>query len=758
MNVTFTSKAKIEPVVGALGVVDEARRESTPTVAALTAPARAARGRADEHLFVLVALTQPASAHLCRELREVIGQTYWATEGSITAALRQAASAANRRLFQHNLHAAPGERRYGGVVCAVLHGEDLFILHAGPAAAYVLHDHHLRGFPREKHLPHLGMAPVVETRLYHSFVAEGDTLLLATPSLVGAVEKGAFARVMPRAKLDELLDGLEQIGAGADFSALVARFVGQRSARERQPVRQPQSKPQSAPPQRSPRPAPAPTVRPAQTEPQPRRKPKQTPPPEPKGQPQRTPQARPREAPRPKPEPSGPTVGERLSTVGARVWRGVRSGLQTAGGAIGVFFVTLGRGLKALFLNMLPGVIAERRRARKRRSPPPENPAVMMALAVAIPIIVAIIVGLAYRAFGQQARFDSLINQAEQEVVAAQTSGEATTARTHWEAALSIAQRAANLKGEAEEVEQITGQAQQALDEIHGVTRLPLTRLITVGDASGTRRLVVKHRNIYVLNPRDGWVVPLTLNEREDAVIEEIIPRPLIHTGQEISNGTVGDLVDFTWIEAAGGRQTSGLVVLEESGGLVTHNPQWGDGASSLQRSFIARPPEWASRIATYEGRLYVLDPTAGQLWRYMPQGDAYSEPASAYFVSSPEKPLTEARDLVIDGAVYVLYQDNTLLKFMGGEPEVGFKVRGLPDALNEAVALALDPTSEEARLYLGDQGQQRVIVLAADGTFQSQYRLMSEELGSLEALAVDGTARRLYVLAGGVLYMASLP
>ena len=109
----------------------------------LMPPARAARGREGERLFILLDLAGPASPHLYRELREVVAQTYWVTVGSITAALRQAAAAANRHLFQSNLHSTPSDRCDGSLICAVSHGDDLFILQAGSGQAYFLHREHL---------------------------------------------------------------------------------------------------------------------------------------------------------------------------------------------------------------------------------------------------------------------------------------------------------------------------------------------------------------------------------------------------------------------------------------------------------------------------------------------------------------------------------------------------------------------------------------------------------------------------------------
>jgi hypothetical protein len=187
MNVSRSDASQTDPAVGMLRVAGGVRRDAAPCAVMLPSPPRAARGREGERLFVLVDLTGPATPHLYREMREVVVQEYWSTSGSVTAAMRRAAAAANRHLFQFNLKAASPRRCYGGLVGAVLHGEDIFILHAGPGRACVLRRNQFECFPRGEQLPHLGMGVVADVRLYHTFAALGDTLLLASFSLVQAV-------------------------------------------------------------------------------------------------------------------------------------------------------------------------------------------------------------------------------------------------------------------------------------------------------------------------------------------------------------------------------------------------------------------------------------------------------------------------------------------------------------------------------------------------------------------------------------------
>ena len=748
MNSANPAALPVEPVIGTLRVAGGMRLEDgAPCAAALTSPSWAARGREDERLFILLDLTGPASSHLYRELREVVAQAYWSTSGSITAALRQAAAAASHRLFQINLHAIPSERCYGGLTCAVLprspirpeipQGDaEVFILQAGPARACVLHvdltedaesyEQYLEYFPRGEESPHLGIGPLADVRLYHTFVATGDTLLLASPALMREAGGEAIARVLPRAEVSEILEGLEQVGAGADFVAQVVRWAPPEETPTLSEVEAPQ-------PIRRPEPLARSVERREQFRPRPR--------------------ARPKPARKP-----GPTLGERMRGGIRSVGRGIAANIRSVGRGIATAGAWLVGGVGTLFRRMLPGPEREaRRRARPPRSIPRENRAVMMAIAIGIPVVLAIVVALAYLWFGAEARFHSLIKQAQDETVLAQAAGGVSEeARSHWEAALEHASAAAALRPAGPAAMALQAQAQDALDRFDGIARLTPIQLWDFGPGSVPRQLVVHGQMIFVLDPAGGWVAQLTLNSAGEGVGEEEV---LVQERQQIGEGRVGTLVDFAWVSPGGERQTGGLVILEEDGVVVSYDPAWGGegGTPQLKRSLLGTPPTGKSKaVASFEDRFYILDTAANQIWRYEPRGDIYPEQPDRYFVTPPPKGLATALDMAIDGNIYILYDDGTILKFQGGELQP-FDVRGLPGDVSQAVALAVVPDGSSTAVYVADGGNGRVIVLGPDGVFQGQFHV-GEAFAGMEALAVDEAAERLYVVSQGRLYVTFLP
>jgi hypothetical protein len=74
-----------------------------------------------------------------------------------------------------------------------------------------------------------------------------------------------------------------------------------------------------------------------------------------------------------------------------------------------------------------------------------------------------------------------------------------------------------------------------------------------------------------------------------------------------------------------------------------------------------------------------------------------------------------------------------------------------------------VDRDGSSGAVYVADARNKRVVVLGPDGTFQAQLRA-DEAVGAdaafdaLESLVVDEPARRLYLVSGGRLYVASLP
>lgn len=761
-----TAEASIEPMVSTLRYVDGSALETAaPLAGVLAPPAKVARGRQDERLFFFFDPTGAASLHLSRGVREVVAAAYWSTVGSVTAALRRAASLTNQYLFEHNLNSEPSKRCYGGVSCAVVRQNDLFLLQAGPVWACVLQADKLRFFPRREKLVHLGIGPVADVRLNHVFVDNGDTLLLASPTLLREAGKDGLLRVLPRDEVSNVLAGLGQSGAEVDFTALVARWQRVSTVEVPKPQKPHQARGSEAlsrVPEVSPR----------------RREPIEQGPQtvmEKAGSSKPAAEKRPPGRERRMPERKRTVdVGKKLRTglqgvahALEGIWHAVAHALEGvwhAVAAVGAGAVALGRWLigaaATTIRGMLPGERQKTRRRVPRRPPPEENRTVLISLAVAIPVLVIGIVTVAYLNFAAESRVQGVLEEAREEIALAQAAeSDPEEARGHWEAALRRIETAETLQPDSSSTQALREQARHALDQLDQVRRLTLTQLVDFGSKNIDRHLVLGGQALFVLDSRDGWGARVGL-ERVDEGGDSQNAQVLVRIGQQVEGDEIGQLVDCAWTNAQGGRQSSGLLILEGDGGLVSYDPAWGSesGSPQLVRLELSTPlPERPIAAGTYEGQFYVLDSaeSGGQIWRYRPQGNAYPRPPEPYFATLPEDGLQNAIDMAIDGHIYLLYENGTIRKFLGGELQP-FEVRGIPGGLGEVAGFTVDPEGSGS-VYVVDRGNGRVVELHPDGRFKAQFRA-DGMFGALESVAVGEGSERLYVLDGGQLYAASLP
>jgi hypothetical protein len=212
----------------------------------------------------------------------------------------------------------------------------------------------------------------------------------------------------------------------------------------------------------------------------------------------------------------------------------------------------------------------------------------------------------------------------------------------------------------------------------------------------------------------------------------------------------------MTWMPAGGNRQTSDLMILNSTG-LLEYNPNWGVTTSALAGGEALVLP---NAVASFFGNFYVLDSQANRLLRYRPTPDGYSAPPESYFPEGVAVDLTNAVDLAIDGAVYVLYQDGRIAKFLSGQPE-NFEVTGLDLRFNNPVSIFTAPDEEVQHIYVADAGNQRIVQLNKDGSFVRQFKPRPGEtvsFANLQDLFVDEIGDRLYILDSNNLYLTNLP
>ena len=695
---------RLRTVVGQLSIVDGALRESAPNLGVVEPTTIIPLKRHKGNLYVVIEATGEALGRdeAYHQMMEAIKEKYFGTPGSITFGLCQAIEAANSYLFKENISSPREMRRSAGLTCAVLRGNDLYIGQAGPALAYVIHQGELERFPRHApwlerartHPSPLGVREKAEIDLFHRSVEPGDTILLSSSSLaqVASEEKVMAALTSEGMALENLAD----LAAGRDISAIVVGLPALEKERPK-PVREEALE----------------ELEPRVEEAVPAR----------------------RQVPR-------------IDVAGL---------LSRIGHAVAGVLAALAGGLGVMARRILPEAEAPPKARRARARAPSKDRKALIGLAIAIPILIAALVAFVY--FQQErersARFAQLLEGAKLRTEQAVAETERIAIRGLLNTADSLVNEALQIRPEDPEALALKAEIQAKLDEVNAVERLDQLSVLTDFPAEGEPgRVLVKGKNVYVLDRGLNRVYRYLFNEEKTAL--EGPENPILLTqGDQWGDIVVGELIDMVWIEAGGERKTSNLLILESGGWLLEYDPEREPGLVPLP---VAESQSWGwpKLTGSYFGNFYLLDSQLNQILKYIPTPDGYSQSPIDWLKPETEVDLAGAVDMAIDGYIYVLLADGTILKFTAGQ-QLPFEQAEIDRPLRSPTAIFAAVETEY--FYVADAGNERIVQFTKDGLFMRQF-LPKEEgvFAQLRGLFVDEADGKLYFTSGNKLYVASIP
>jgi hypothetical protein len=698
------------------GVVLEHPQNVSVTEAAAAPGLR--RGRGSLYVLIEVLGGLPDPAYTVARLAEVIHDQYYQATGSITGAIGAGLRAANEWLFEENLNSQRERRGVAGVICAVLRGGDLYLGQIGPSLAYLLQVDGLRRFPEDSPWlrqpipsdeeraasPPLGVRRVIAPQFYHATVDAGDVFMLASP-IVARLAAGELIADALGQDPDLAREKLLALAYDREVNVLIATLQA--------------------------RPMPA-----------------AVPPPEP---------ARPGEVAEPAPGRSPGRLGPLRTSV---------PGLDRAWQALGQLLHSTGLGLAGFLRRLLPRSAPRGRAGRPRAPGRPQGRSsarVLALLALLVPVLVIAIV-LATRYQYEQlrrAQVADLLRQAGEARLRALVVAHRSAQREALEQTIALVDEALAL---APDEPTALALRQQALDELDAASNVQ--RLYTIWHLAdlGTEytgslepaRIVVHGSDIFVLDRVDHRLHYRLLNPAGDALEVPGPEAPLVQRGEYHGAITVGDLVDMVWMPPGGERTAANLVIVERNGSLLDWDP-----ARGLQVLPIADSAGWRKpqAIGGFAGHLYLLDAQQNRIMKYAPTADGYTSPPVDYFATPGEVDLTAAVDMAIDGRIYVLLADGTILKFLAGQPQP-FRIADLDVPLRNPVAMFVTG-EDDARgyVYVADAGLARVVQFTKQGEFVRQFRAAEghTQLDHVRGLFVDEATQRMYLVSGPTLYMAPL-
>jgi hypothetical protein len=725
---------ELQAVTGQLYIVNGVTQESAaaPGLLAGPAPGKAVHGRARDFLFVHLSLSgQPEeSAELAKELLALVSNDFYQTPGSVTAALRKAILAANEHLLRHNLR-SNNQKREGALTCAVLRGEELFMAQAGEGFALLGLNFGVERLPANEpaRVTPLGRTAGLDVRYFHHRLLPGSLLLLADPRMAH-LPAATLSLALSNGHMESGLEKLEEMIGSGTARLILVEFTDEApdyipEATRPTSVLQKVTRPMAILPRREPKTKPTP---PAEDEFEEGRDAPLT---------ERPTQALP------------PVDGSRVEDTARRATAHTALSLSRAAA-------------------WLADVLRELRPPRPTEAEPdPVGWALPAFLAIIIPILIAAIVTSVYFQRGQVVQYGQIKQQIQQSQGLAEQAGDDATARGYYDQVIALAATAQTMRPDDSDVELIRQQAQAEIDRIDGVTRLQAQPLYTYQE--GVRLTGVTLReglngDIYTLDVTHNQVYSHDTDESY-LVITTQEPEVVLFGQQVVGSYVVTGIVDMMWRPRGSNVSRDGLAMLDSLGGLITFYPNFED--TRAVPLGLASDWERPSAIATFDERLYVLDPGVGAIWRYLPQGDGFildnDQPALTFDENAD---LDQVADVAIyseDGSVLLLYGDGRLRRYANGRllwGEVDLAQNGLQVSLVAPVALKIVGQGLNSSIFVADPPTGRIVQFALGGTFLAQYKATTadkqELFMSTADFAVAESPLRIFTVGNNQLYAAT--
>ena len=384
----------------------------------------------------------------------------------------------------------------------------------------------------------------------------------------------------------------------------------------------------------------------------------------------------------------------------------------------------------------------------------------IITIAILIPLLTSAVVGAAFLREGSlnQEEGLQLVQLADSKLLQVQQALEIDDKATA-RASLSEAQRyldeAVVLIGVTEQIQELSeviATELQELLQVRALYSLDVPLLQYPADAE-PQRIVVSDQDIYVFDSGQQSIAHYRTNP-ERSLLEEN-NGAILNEGDVVSGVTVGRLVDIAWQpRIAGFADKASLLVLDRNNNVFRYNRL--DGATHLvlreQNSLGS-----VGQIAIYNGRLYLADERSNQIYRYAPAGLAYDDPPSAWFDEQIQGDLAGLIAMGIDGDIWMLSEDGTLLRFREGQ-QLPFSLERIPGLGGLLVDFALAEQSD-GLLYVADATEERILVYDKEGRYIQQY-VDAEDMAlvGLRGLFLDEVTDILYILTKTGLYAHPLP
>jgi len=747
-----------------LAILDGSWQEHPGTLAQFDAGAT----RGTLYVSVEVIGDAPDRDALARQMIETAQNEYGKSRGSVMLGLAQAVRAVNDFFYQHNLDTPREARCIAGITAVALRGGDVFIAQAGPGLVVRARGTQLTRYPSTSpwfapdepvgDFPTPGAVPIGLRRDYTpdlSYVKlqPGDAIIIGTRALANLFSEDELADAVIGKPVDAITENLEELAGSADLAVIALRTAGE------QPM---VAEPSAAE-------TPEPAKRDLEIERLNR---------------ERLETERFEIAPEPvleeelaiEEEPPPAPTEEELEAIrmreeqrrarNARIKAGILGagsfatrGLAGIGsrvdtGRIGKFIDRVIAGtfwmIARVIRLVMPGTQKENRGVH-----PQTNSAWKLA-ALIFPMLVLAGGGVSWFQYQreqdrkQAVEFQQLLDKTNTTIKLALAQPDKNAARAAAQDALKLADDARKRRPDSAEARSVYLQAQDALDKINGIEVLLYVPVFAnYSDAKAKPARIVMHLpDIFVLDRGTNRIYQYKIDDVGSNVVPSATDGTILKPGMQAGERVAGELIDLMWIDA--GR----VAVIDRAGAF------WQYDLKAWSARVANDGSKWArvNLAGSFLNNLYLLDPGANQILKYVPTGDAWSASVT-YFAPGVTPDLSAVVDLGVDTDVWALRKDGTVLRFSSGRP-IEFSLRDLELPLKDPVAISVPVPG--GSIFIADAGNQRIVQFDKNtGKFMRQFKpggTYRDAFTALKTLAVDEVNKKIFVVNGTQALFSNLP
>lgn len=273
----------------------------------------------------------------------------------------------------------------------------------------------------------------------------------------------------------------------------------------------------------------------------------------------------------------------------------------------------------------------------------------------------------------------------------------------------------------------LIGREEDRLNRVRTVvTSATIGEFDSAGVGSAAEQMDVRVDSKYVIDGVSGRVVSFVTAKQGITVLRK---------GDLVSSVAVQDPIAVV-------NRALSVLVLDSRYNLISLQP---DQNPRLLR--ITGTENWRTPVAfdNFNNNFYVLDPGADTIHKYQATAGGYEVAPSSYLPQTTDVDLSSAIDMAIDGDIFVLMADASVMRLRGGQ-RLPFEITGLDGDTLKATRIFTEVDTDS--FYLVDSANKRIVEIDkrddSQGAFVRQFKYAGSDdffadIRSIWVSEVDG-------------------